>query len=144
MRRILFAVIVSGLLTATYSCGSSGRESGNKNSRTEEQIKQQEDGTIALNIEKASCYNNNQDPSSNTAEWNFIVSQPGRYSVWLSTATKDTMNLQYPNSVRINLLDEYIEGKPVGDKIVLNSRDVSYPYYRADSYMGTRVYPGGG
>jgi predicted small secreted protein len=102
-----------------------------------EKITQQADGTISLKLEKASFYNCDTDPSNNTAEWNFIVSRPGRYGVWLSTATTDTMNLKYASSVKISLQDERIEAKPVGDKIVLNAKDVKYPYYRADSYIGT-------
>jgi hypothetical protein len=47
------------------------------------------------------------------------------------------MNLQYAGAVRINLLDDRLEGRPVGDKIVLDASEVKYPYYRADSYMGT-------
>lgn len=47
------------------------------------------------------------------------------------------MDLRYSSSVKISLQDERIEAKPVGNKIVLNADDVKYPYYRADSYMGT-------
>jgi hypothetical protein len=137
MRRIFLAGIVLILLTIACSCGSSEENTRNRSSKSDKQIKQQEDGIIALNIEKASCYNDKVNPSCNTAEWEFVVSKAGRYGVWLSTATKDTMDLQYASSVKINLLDERLEGKPVGDKIVLNASDVKYPYYRADSYMGT-------
>jgi hypothetical protein len=137
MRRIINAGIGLIVLAIACSCGSSEGNRKNRISKSESQIKQQEDGIIALNIEKASRYNDKMNPSCNTAEWDFIVSKAGRYGVWLSTATKDTMDLQYPNSVKINLLDERLEGKPVGDKIVLNASGVNYPYYRADSYMGT-------
>jgi hypothetical protein len=102
-----------------------------------QKIQQQADGTISLNMDKASCYNDVQNPSSNTAEWDFVVSKAGRYSVWLSSATVDTMHLQYASSVKISLLDERLDVKPVGDKIVLDANDVKYPYYRADSYMGS-------
>ncbi len=137
MRRKAFTGI--GILTLAVVCSfcSSGVKSDTGNNKSVARIKQQDDGTIALNIEKASCYNDNTNPSYNTAEWDFIVSRAGRYGVWLSTATKDTMDLQYSNSVKINLLDERLEGKPVGNRIVLNATDVKYPYYRADSYMGT-------
>jgi hypothetical protein len=137
MRSRSFAGIGLIVLSIVCSCGSSEGNRKNRISRSERQIKQQEDGIIALNIENASRYNDKMNPSCNTAEWDFVVSRAGRYGVWLSTATKDTMDLQYPNSVKINLLDERLEGKPVGDKIVLNASGVNYPYYRADSYMGT-------
>jgi hypothetical protein len=47
------------------------------------------------------------------------------------------MHLSYENSVKINLEDARLEAKPIGDKIVLNTKDVKYPYFRADSYMGS-------
>jgi hypothetical protein len=134
MKWSIFMVL---LLSVIYSCSNSGNNFSNNNRKGEDLIKQQDDGTISLNLEKAAFYSSDIDPSNNTAEWDFVVSKPGRYSVWLSSATIDTMNLQYANSVKINLLDERLEGKPVGDKIVLNARDVKYPYYRADSYMGS-------
>jgi hypothetical protein len=126
-----------GLLIIAYSCANSGNNFSDNSGNREELIHQQEDGTISLNIDKAAFYNCDFDPSSNTAEWAFTVSKPGRYKVWLSSATVDTMNLRYANSVKINLLDERLEGKPVGDKIFVNARDVRFPYFRADSYMGT-------
>ena len=95
-----------------------------------------DDGTINLQIDKAFCYNNKSDPSYNAAEWNLIVTKPGRYEVWLSSATIDTMDLQYTNSVIISFQEKHLNVKPVSNKIVLNASDVKYPYYRADSYMG--------
>ena len=35
------------------------------------------DGTLALNIENATCYSDVVNPSSNTAEWNVVVSKTG-------------------------------------------------------------------
>lgn len=125
-------IIIAFILSISISCNNSG----NSNGKTEK-ITQQADGTISLRLEKASLYNCESNPANNTAEWNFIVSRPGRYGVWLSTATTDTMDLRYSSSVKISLQDERIEAKPVGNKIVLNADDVKYPYYRADSYMGT-------
>ena len=126
-----FAIIVSFTACSDSSQGKSGKESDSQ------KIQQQADGTISLDIRKASVYKSPVDPANNTAEWDFIVSKAGRYNVWLSTATIDTMNLQYAGAVRINLLDDRLEGRPVGDKIVLDASEVKYPYYRADSYMGT-------
>jgi hypothetical protein len=136
MRSILFLVSVLVVSLITYSCTDSGNKPG-KGIITNNIIQQKDDGTIDLHIEKASCYHDNVNPSCNTAEWNIIVSKPGRYKVWLSSATKDTMDLQYTSTVKISLLDERLDVRPVGDKIVLNANDVKYPYYRADSYMGT-------
>ena len=39
--------------------------------------------------------------------------------------------------MKISLLDNQLEASPACDKIVRNSVDVHYPYYRADSYMGS-------
>jgi hypothetical protein len=137
MRKIILTLVTVALFIGLYSCGNSGDKISAYNSVESEKIVQQDDGTLSLTIEKASFYKNDKDPSSNTAEWNIVVSKPGRYSVWLSSATKDTMNLSYANSVKINLEDERLEAKPIGDKIVLDTKEVTYPYYRADSYMGT-------
>lgn len=100
-------------------------------------IMQKEDGTIPLKLEEASCYFNIAEPSANTAEWNIIISKPGRYKVWLSSATKDTLVLDYKNNVKVSLLDSSFEIIPACDKIVPNSDEVNSPYYRADSYMGS-------
>lgn len=117
------------------SCGNQG--SKNDLQSAENRIVQQEDGTVSLKLEKAGCYCDLVNPSSNTAEWNFIISKPGRFNVWLSSATKDTSDLRYANSVRISLLDNQFEVNPSCDKIVHNSDDVHYPYFRADSFMGS-------
>jgi hypothetical protein len=141
MRSIVFVVSVLVISVLIYSCNNSGNKSGNKSgneaTNAVNKVQQKDDGTINLNIEKASRYNDDTNPSCNTAEWNVIVSKPGRYKVWLTSATIDTMDLQYNSSVKISLQDERLEVKPVGDKIVLNASGVNYPYYRADSYMGT-------
>ena len=137
MRRILILVSVLVISFITYSCSDSGNKPGKDVTTNNNIVQQKDDGTIDLLIEKASCYHDNTNPSCNTAEWNIIVSKPGRYKVWLSSATKDTMDLQYTNTVKISLQDERLDVRPVGDKIVLNANDVKYPYYRADSYMGT-------
>jgi hypothetical protein len=104
---------------------------------SENGILQQEDGTVSLKLDKAARYSDEVNPSNNTAEWNIVISKPGRFKVWLSSATKDTTNLSYANSVRINIQDDNFVVNPACDKIVQNSRDVSYPDFRADSYMGS-------
>lgn len=133
MRSFLILLIVLAISAFTLSCSNSGNDGGIAG----EKIRQMDDGTINLSLEKAACYKDNINPSGNTAEWNVIVSKPGRYKVWLTSATIDTMHLQYTTSVKISLLDERLEVQPVGDRIVLDASDVKYPYYRADSYMGT-------
>lgn len=137
MSRFIIKGIVLLAITISYSCSIPERKSNAENKNIENKITQQDDGIISLKLEKASCYSDMVNPSSNTAEWSFVVSKPGRYKVWLSSATKDTTDLQYANSVKVSLLDERLEARPVGDKIVMNASDVKYPYYRADSYMGS-------
>jgi len=134
MIRKIFAGLVL-LMIALWSCNS--KSESKKIGGGDDLIIQQEDGTLSLKLEKAACYSNVSEPSSNTAEWNVVISQPGRYKVWLSSATKDTLDLNYNNSVRISLLDNQLEVNPECDKIVQNSGDVTYPFYRADSYMGS-------
>jgi hypothetical protein len=137
MRKIIIALLVVAFTAGLDSCSNSGSNIADNSSNLNEKILQQEDGTLSLALEKAAFYRNEVDPSCNTAEWNIVVSKPGRYSVWLSSATKDTMNLSYASSVKINLEDERLEAKPIGDRIVLNANEVKYPYFRADSYMGS-------
>jgi len=100
-------------------------------------ITQRDDGTISLDVEKATCYHNRTDPSLNTAEWSIKISKPGRYGVWLISAAKDTMDLGYKAPVRVDFNGERLEVKPVGNKIVKNSREVKSPYYRAESFVGS-------
>jgi hypothetical protein len=53
------------------------------------------------------------------------------------SATKDTTKHQYESLVRLNILDDQIETKPTIDKVISNATDVSYPYFKADSYIGS-------
>ena len=128
-------IIFAAGMSLLFSC-STGNRSNNKNSDSNT-IVQQPDGTISLKLDKADCYSDMVDPSVNTAEWNVRVSKSGRYDVWLSSATKDTTNLRYKHSVLVSVHDTRIEATPVCDKIISNSSDVTYPYYRADSFMGS-------
>jgi hypothetical protein len=127
----------AGLFVLVFSVWSCASKQDRINMNGDNLIIQQEDGTVFLKLEKAACYSNITDPSSNTAEWNMKISQPGRYKVWLSSATKDTLDLHYNNIVRITLLDNRLEVDPECDRIVQNSAEVAHPYYRADSYMGS-------
>lgn len=133
IRTLLYSGLASVLL---FSCTSGNGKKVNPGAESNV-VLQQEDGTLILKLEKAACYSDVNDPASNTAEWNVVISTPGRYSVWLSSATTDTLDLNYTNTVKVNFLDNQLEVDPACDRIVKNSEDVSYPYYRADSYMGS-------
>lgn len=135
-RKIFGSLIICGVVLVA-SCDSIGRQKEVKNEQAQNTILQQKDGTISLKIDKAECYQDIVNPSSNTAEWNVVVSKSGRFNVWLSSATKDTTDLQYRNSVRLNILDNRLVTQPECDKIIYNSEDVKYPYFRADSFMGS-------
>ena len=137
MRLKGFLLVLGLMVFVIAACSHQGSENSEKGKTAGNKILQQEDGTIALDLRKAFCYSNSEDPSSNTAEWNFVLSKTGRYKVWLTSATVDTLNLNYKTSVKILMGDERLDVKPVGDKIVLNTGDVSDPYFRADSYMGS-------
>ncbi len=130
-------IIIAMVLIISGSCIKSGSNKSDAGSETGK-IVQQEDGTISLTMEKAAFYQNKIDPSLNTAEWNFVVSKPGRYNVWLSSITHDTMNLGYKNTVKIDLNnDERLEARPIGNKIVKDVKNFDDSYFRADSYMGS-------
>lgn len=100
-------------------------------------VLQQADGSISLHVKKADCYRDKVNPSSNTAEWNVVVSKSGRFNVWLTSATIDTTNLEYKNTVMLSVQDNHLEAQPAIDKVIKNSSDVNYPYFRADSFMGS-------
>jgi hypothetical protein len=137
MDRKLFVLLgICGLLFFN-SCKTSVNPGIAETESSENRILQQADGTISLKVDKADCYHDNVNPSSNTAEWNVRVSKSGRFNVWLSSATKDTTSLNYEHSVMLSILDNRLEANPGCDKIVHNSKDVNLPYFRADSFMGS-------
>lgn len=135
MKRNGFLMIIGIVLM--YSCSNTGVQKDTNNKVVHNKILQQADGTISLKVDKADCYQDAVNPSSNTAEWSVVVSKSGRFNVWLSSATIDTTDLKYNNSVMLSILDNRIEAHPACDKIIRNSSDVSYPYYRADSFIGS-------
>lgn len=135
-RKVFLFLLMAGSILL-YSCNNAGEKKETSGKVSQNKIKQQVDGTISLMVDKADCYHDMVNPESNTAEWNVIVSKSGRYNVWLSSATIDTTNLRYRNSVRLSILDTRLEARPACDKIIHNSRDVTYPYFRADSFMGS-------
>jgi hypothetical protein len=137
MRSKIFSWMLILIVALGYSCGNSSKENVSENRKKKNIIKQKSDGTISLTLDKAECYSDMGNPFSNTAEWNVVVFKSGRYNVWLSSATKDTTSLNYKNSVLVSVQDSRVEATPACDKIVLNSSDVNYPYFRADSFLGS-------
>lgn len=142
MRRRFIPVTFGLALVLVWSCGHQGTI---KNSQeAENRIVQQEDGTVSLKLDKAVCYSDAVNPTNNTADWNIVISKPGRFKVWLSSATKDSSVLRYSSSVKVNILDDHLEVDPAVDKIVQNSGDVPNSYFRADSYVGSFYVPEAG
>jgi hypothetical protein len=132
IKNFVFLVLISFLL---WNCGTQPDKKEAKGN--EKLITQQKDGIISLRLANAECYSDAIDPSNNTAEWNVIISKTGGYKVWLASATKDTIDLNYANSVKVNLPDSQLVVNPACDKIIHNSNEVSSPYFRAESYMGS-------
>lgn len=132
-RNFVFTICLVSVLV--WSCSHEGKTKDLK--EADNRILQQEDGTVSLKLDKAACYSDAANPTNNTADWSVVISKPGRYKVWLSSATKDTTDLSYAHSVRINLLDANLLVDPVCDKIVHNTGEVSYPYFKTESYMGS-------
>jgi hypothetical protein len=137
MKKEIFVWVVLMGFALIVSCNNGIRSDENSNIVAENKILQQKDGTISLKIDKAECYQDKVNPSSNTAEWNIVVSKSGRYDVWLSSATIDTTDLKYKNSVLLSIRDNRLETIPIVNRVVQNSTDVSRPYYQADSFMGS-------
>lgn len=137
MKKDFFVWMMLIGVASIVSCNNAGRSDENGNMFAEKRILQQKDGTISLKIDKAECYHDMTNPSSNTAEWNVVVSKTGRYDVWLSSATLDTIDLRFKNSVLLNISDNRLEALPVVNRVVHKSGDVKRPYYQADSFMGS-------
>jgi hypothetical protein len=134
-KKVFGLIIMTGILLC--SCKNTAVTTDSVSESVDNKILQQTDGTISLKVDKADCYQDKTNPSSNTAEWSVLVSKSGRFDVWMSSATKDTTDLKYDNSVKLSILDNRLEAVPECDKIVLNSMDVSYPYFKADSFLGS-------
>jgi hypothetical protein len=136
VRKIFVFISVIIVSIIANSCGNTAGKSEKSTKDEPNKVQQLEDGTINLKIEKAFCYNNKANPSFNAAEWNLVVKKSGLYNVWLSSATIDTLDLQYTSNVTLNLQDKQLNVKPVKNRIVLNGSEVKFPYFRADSYLG--------
>lgn len=135
MRRIGLLVVLGGLVIFSAGCGNKKSEVASDET-VENEVMQFSNGTIMLNLQDAFLFNDEKNPDRNTAEWNFMVKNVGRYEVWLSTITQDTMDLGYQMPVIVNFGDKRLEGQPVGDEIILDEM-VEKPYFRADSRMGS-------
>jgi hypothetical protein len=135
MMRIKFFALLGLVIISLWNCSD---QSDNKKVKNEAKFfTQQQDGIISLRLANADYYKDVTDPSNNTAEWNVLISKTGEYKVWLSSATKDTVNLNYSNTVKVNLPDSQLAVIPACDKIIHNSQEVYSPYFRADSFMGS-------
>jgi len=137
MRRINFVLMLLIGISLLYSCNNTDTINNESMLPSLNKVEQQADGSIQLYVQKAECYSDKVNPSSNTAEWNVFVSKSGRFNVWLSSATIDTTNLEYKNKVMLSVHDNRLEAQPAIDKVIINSSDVNYPYFRADSFMGS-------
>jgi hypothetical protein len=130
-------LVVVAFVAVLFSCKNTSDKPVKDEKVAENAIQQQQDGTIALDLKKADTYHDMENPESNTAEWSVIISKSGRYDVWLASATKDTTRLKYNSSVLLNVQDNTIEARPSIDKVIHNSVDVSYPYFKAESFLGS-------
>jgi hypothetical protein len=136
MIRIVFGVIVAMLLMINQGCGNvnGGMDEASAVDAVSEVV-ELSDGSILLNLKDAYLFNDENNPDRNTAEWNFSIKSVGRYEVWLSSLTRDTMNLQYKNPVIVNFGDKRLQGQPVGNEIKPDPQD--QPFFRADSKLGS-------
>ena len=135
-RKLIVLIILIGVILFN-SCKNSNDQKEIKVQVVQHKILQQEDGTISLKVDKADCYQDKENPATNTTEWNVVVSKSGRFNIWLSSSTKDTTDLKYNNSVMLSILDNRIEAHPSIDKVIHNSSEVNYPFFRADSFIGS-------
>ena len=135
MRRRYFVYFIGLAIILFWSCCNNRTSKDLQNA--ENMVLQQDDGTISLKLDKAVRYCDAAEPSENTAEWEVVVSRPGSFKIWLSSATKDTTDLHYANSVKISFLDKQLDVVPACDKIIQNPAEFPLSYFRADSYLGS-------
>jgi len=134
MKIKILVLLVLASINFWYCSNQSDKK---KAAGTNSPVMQQEDGSISLRLANAWFYNDTIDPSNNTAEWTVVISKAGSYRIWLSSATRDTTNFNYLDKVKVNLPDREYVVIPKCDKIIQNSEDVAYPYFRADSFVGS-------
>ncbi|MDZ7738252.1 MAG: hypothetical protein U5K32_04095 [Bacteroidales bacterium] len=126
---LLLLVIIAG--------GCTNNNSDDSDEKTGPGIREQEDGSIVLDLEQAYLLQDSLHPDMNTAEWFFRIESRGRYELWLSSFTKDTMDLHYEDPVIVNFEHRRIRANPVGNEIILNTPGTGEDYYRADSRLGS-------
>jgi len=135
-RKTIVWILFVGIIFLNSCNNSDNLNSGSAELKINK-VLQQADGSISLHVKKADCYSDMVNPSSNTAEWNVVVSKSGRFNVWLTSATIDTTNLEYKNKVCLSVQDNRLEAQPVINKVIRNSSEVDYPYFRTESFMGS-------
>ncbi len=124
------------ILVLVSSCGNSSNE--NYKNQTASYITQQEDGTVILDLEKAYLLQDSLHPDMNTAEWSVRIKSKGRYELWLTSYTRDTMDLKYEGPVYIHFQDKRIKAESIiGNEIVLDTPGLGNMYFRADSKLGS-------
>lgn len=136
MRRIrdIFTVVL--ILVLASSCGNRNNE--NLSEESTSYITHQEDGTIILDLEKAYLLQDSLHPDMNTAEWAISIKNKGRYELWLSSYTRDTMDLKYEGPVFVNFQDKRIKAESIkGNEIVLDTPGLGDKFFRADSKLGS-------
>jgi hypothetical protein len=124
------------LLVSITSCKQDGTRDSDKDKNASDRSVTTDNG-VTLLIKDADLMQVDSNPEYNTAEWLLTVKKPGRYDVWLSSLTCDTLNLQFADNVTITAGDSRLTKKPVGDEIVTDDKSVKGPWYRADSHMGS-------
>ncbi|MDZ7634582.1 MAG: hypothetical protein U5L72_09170 [Bacteroidales bacterium] len=124
------------LIIAMTACNENGElKKESRNAKAEKTVGQT--GGVTLLIKDAALIQVDSNPQYNTAEWDFKVDKAGRYEVWLSSLTCDTLHLQFNENVIITAADSRLDKRPVGDEIVTGDNSVKAPWYRADSHMGS-------
>ena len=129
-----FLLLLAGIFAG---CGNSASEKTGSDTLDHNRIIQHENGTLLLSIDDADCYSDEANPVANTAEWNALIVKSGRYDIWLASATRDTISLNYRNSVHLNFKDINIDANPRCDDIILDTDNLPDSYFMANSYIGT-------
>ena len=138
MRRIKDLFIIVLVLVLASSCVNRNNDSNSNSDISTSYITQQEDGTIVLDLEKAYLLEDSLHPDMNTAEWSVRIKSKGRYELWLSSYTRDTMDLKYEGPVYIHFQDKSIKAESIiGNEIVLDTPGLGEMYFRADSKLGS-------
>ena len=126
----LFLLFVACFLA---SCGNPAKVKEENSDIIGERIIQDQNGTLLLDLEDADYYSDLNNPCENTAEWNAVIVKSGRYDIWLSSATRDTLSLNYKNSVHLNFNEINLAATPKCDRI----KSSIGSFFIADSYIGT-------